>query len=270
MSFVFPGDIDPVIKANEAVPPLDKQWSAKKQALDKKYDPLIGEGKPNPFEQACKDYNDNSQQFLTAANGPLKQAYDHYLEATKKKMNNLIYYYQYTTWPEQFELAKVRAKMTWLRMIKDQSPRFKSKGPWCDAKDQKQKNTELQKFDDINCQYESTMNMGIFTITSRCSETTGHFDFGGVNIDINDNVESGKMNGTVVVGAGKGFDGPAGVEVEAGAAGVVEFDNTGITDVGGKAGVGVNVAGQNVAGVETTVTVNSGASMSGKGILGGR
>lgn len=71
------------------------------------------------------------------------------------------------------------------------------------------------------------------------------------------------------MGVSKGFDGPLGSEVEASIAGLVEWDNTGVTDVGGIAGVSANAGGQTIAGADVKVTVNSGVSTSGKGILQG-
>jgi hypothetical protein len=113
------------------------------------------------------------------------------------------------------------------------------------------------------------MNLGVFKITSSCSNLTGEFDFGGVNINLKDNSETGRFSGSAMVGASKGFDGPAGTELEASVAALVEFDNTGITDVGAIAGVAANAGNVTMAAADLKVTVNSGASMSGKGILQG-
>ena len=123
--------------------------------------------------------------------------------------------------------------------------------------------------DDMNCQYISTMNLGIYSIESRCSELIGKFDFMGVNINVSDNVETNHMSGSVLVGVSRGFDGPAGSEVEVSGAVGVEFDNTGITDYIAKTGISSQVAGVEVIGAEATFTVNTGTSVSGKGILQG-
>ena len=58
-----------------------------------------------------------------------------------------------------------------------------------------------------------------------------------------------------------------GTETEATLAGLVEWDNTGITDVGVIAGVSANAAGVNIAGADVKITVNSGVSTSGNNIL---
>ena len=128
----------------------------------------------------------------------------------------------------------------------------------------------MQQFDDVHCDYVSTMNLGVFKITSSCSNLTGEFDFGGVEINLRDNVETGRFSGSAMVGVSKGIDGPAGSEMEGTIAALVEWDNTGITDVGAVAGVSANAGGQTMAGADVKVTVNSGVSTSGKGILQGK
>jgi len=172
-------------------------------------------------------------------------------------------------WPEQFEVVKVNAQIAWLTQIKDQKVYFKSKSDWCKNIPKTKQFKSLQNFDDVACQYISTMNLGVFKITSACSNLIGEFDFGGVKINLKDNNETGKFSGSAMVGISKGFDGPMGTEAEATLAGLVEWDNTGITDVGIVAGVAANAAGVNIAGADVKVTVNSGVSTSGNFILQG-
>ena len=84
-----------------------------------------------------------------------------------------------------------------------------------------------------------------------------------------DNVETGRFSGSALVGASKSFEGPSGAELEASIAALVEWDNSGITDVGAIAGVEGKVGDVTVAGADVKVTVNSGVSTTGKGILEG-
>jgi hypothetical protein len=113
------------------------------------------------------------------------------------------------------------------------------------------------------------MNLGVYKITSSCSNLVGEFDFGGVKINVSDNVETGGFAGSAVVGVSKGINGPMGTEIESTVAGLVEWDNTGITDWGTIAGVSANAGGQTIAGVDVKITVNSGVSTSGNTILQG-
>ena len=269
MSFVFAKELDPVVKALTAAAGHENILGEKQELLDKKYEDQVGEGKANPLEAICKDENAIRAEFLKAANGGLQDAYKTYLDYTRKRTSDLLYYCQYTMWPDQFELAKVNAQLAWLTQIKDQRVYFKDKSSWCTTATKNGKPVELGNFDDMHCEYISTMNLGIYKITSSCSNLTGEFDFGGVKIDMTDNVESGRFSGSAMVGASKSVEGPAGAELEASIAALVEWDNSGITDVGAIAGLEASVESVTVAGADVKVTVNSGVSTSGKGILQG-
>ena len=268
-SLVFTKELEPVTKALLAVGGYENTLNMKQSALDKKYEDQIGEGKSNPLEQICKDENAIRTEFLSNANGGLQQAYRNYFNYVKRRTNDLLYYCQYTQWPEQFELTKIGFQISWLTQIKDQRVFFKSRSSWCTALPEKKNAGKLQNFDDVACQYVSTMNLGIYKITSSCSNLKGEFDFGGVNINVNDNAETGRFSGSAMVGTSKGFDGPAGTELEASIAALVEFDNSGITDVGAIAGVAANAGNVTLAGADVKATINSGVNMSGKGILQG-
>jgi Tfp pilus assembly protein PilF len=269
-SFVFANELKSVTTALTKVGEYDNLLSQKQQMLDKRYENQIGEGRANPFEAICKDENEIRSEFLKSANGGLQGAYKGYLNYVARRTSDLLYYYQYTMWPEQFELAKINAQVAWLTQIKDQSVFFKDKSSWCSVvPKKKEKKDSLQQFDDVHCNYVSTMNLGVYKITSSCSNLTGEFDFGGVKIDLSDNVETGRFSGSAQVGVSKGLDGPAGVELEGSIAALVEWDNTGITDVGTTAGVSANAAGQTIAGADVKITVNSGVSKSSNNILQG-
>jgi hypothetical protein len=264
MSFAFAKELEPVVSAYQIVAGYEDEWNKNLVILDKKYEDLFGEGKPNPVEAACADYNKNSNSYLKASNELLLAKNNNYLRFLKRKTADMLYYYQYTSWPEQFELVKVYAQMAWLQSIRDQKVVFKNRNAWCASVEEEEEKNELQHFEDMNCEYVSEMNLGIFQITSKCSELYGKFEFGGVKIDISDNIETNKMNGTVTIGAPET---PWESEVGFGVDGMIEFDNTGITDVGVIGKAEIKLAGQDVAGQELKLTVNSGVSQSGKGIL---
>jgi hypothetical protein len=270
MSFVFAKEADPIVKSLAATAEYGKILDEKQLLLDKKYEDQIGEGRSNPLEAICKDENEIRTEFLKSANGRLQNAYKSYLNYAARRTSDLLYYYQYTMWPEQFELAKINAQVAWLTLIKDQGVSFKDKSTWCKATPKKkEKMDSLQQFDDVHCDYVSTMNLGVYKITSSCSNLIGEFDFGGVQINLKDNVETGKYSGSAIVGVSKGIDGPMGSEIEATAAGLVEWDNSGITDWGAIVGAAANAGGQTIVGADVKATVNSGVSTSIKSILQG-
>jgi len=269
MSFVFVNELEPVVKAMLAVGDYENTLNEKQELLDKKYEDQIGEGRPNPLEAICKDENAIRTEFLAAANGGLQSAYKTYFNYMRRKTSDLLYYCQYTMWPDQFELAKVMAQISWLTQIRDQKVNFKAKSSWCVSVPGNKKSVPLQNFDDVHCDYVSTMDLGVYKITSSCSNLVGEFDFGGVKINLTDNVETGRYSGSAMVGVSKGFDGPMGTEAEGSIAGLVEWDNTGITDVGAVAGVTASAAGVDIAGADVKITVNGGVSRSGSNILQG-
>ena len=270
VSFVFTQALEPVVKALAAVAGYEDILNEKQELLDKKYEDQVGEGRPNPLAAICKDENAIRSEFLKNANGGLKSAYRNYLNYVNRRTSDLLYFYQYTAWPEQFEWYKVTAQIAWLTQIKDQRVFFKSKSDWCIPTVVKPKGKDsLQNFDDVACKYVSTMDLGCYKIISSCSNLTGGFDCGGVKIDYKSNVETGRYSGTAIVGISKGIDGPMGMEAEATLGGLVEWDNSGFTDLGAIVGVAANAGGQNIAGAEVRITVNSGVSTSGSTILQG-
>lgn len=267
MSFVFAQAMEPVINAKIITAGYEELYQQKQEALDKKYEDKVGEGKENPMEAICKDENAIRTEYLSNANGTLQAAYRQYLNYASGKSSDLLYYYQYTMWPDQFAVAKGQAQIAWLTQIKDQDVRFKAKSTWCNNIPKTKKFGALQNFDDVACQYVSTLNLGVYKIISSCSNLIGEFDFGGVQINLKKNVETGRFSGSAMAGVSKGIDGPMGMEAEASAAVLVEWDNTGITDFGAIAGLSASAGPATLATAEMRITVNSGVSTSGSHIL---
>lgn len=271
MSFVFAKELDAVIKAREKGYEDEKLLSEKQERLNKKYENMVGEGKKNDLAEICAQENLIRTEFLQNANIRLQAAHRQYLHYVSRRTSDLLNYYQYTLWPEQFEVAQLTARVSWLTQIKDQYPWFKDKSSWCPepTKPGVGKIDSLPQFDDIACKYVSEMNLIVYKITSTCSKLEGEFDFKGVKIKLKDNCETGRFNGSVQVGVSEGV-GNATMAVKGSIAGLVEFDKTGITDVGVVAGVGAKWGpktglGQlGIAGAEVKATVNTGFNLSGK------
>ncbi len=263
MSFVFVQALEPVLRATKRAQEDKDLLDQKQELINKKYEDKIGEGKENPLEQICNDENEIRNEFLKNANGRVQAAYRQYFHYVSRRTSDLLNYCQYTQWPEQFELTKIGAQISWLTQIKDQNPNFKNKSAWCNNTPKKKSFDSLQNFDDVACKYVSVMNMGVYKIISTCSDLRGEFDLKGVKITLNDNAETGKYSGTVILGISESV-GPTCLKAKGTLGGLVEFDNTGITDVGGVAGVGIKAGPVNIAGVQVKATVNSGISTSGK------
>lgn len=263
MSFVFAQALEPVLKAIKKGNKLKTLLSEKQELLDKKYEDKIGEGKENPLEQICKDENAIRTEFLKDANGGLQSAYRQYLNYVSRRTSDLLYYYQYTLWPEQFELVKINAQIAWLTQMKDQNPFFQKKSSWCVNVPKTKSFDSLQNFDDVACKYVSTLNLGVYKITSSCSNLVGEFDLKGIKINIKDNVETGNYTATAIVGISQSV-GPTALKGKLTVGGLVEIDNTGITDIGAVAGVAVKSGPLTIAGADVKVTFNTGVSTSGK------
>lgn len=144
MSFVFAKELEPLTKALLAAGEHETILSVKQKLLDEKYEDQIGEGRANPLEAICKDENAIRTEFLAETNGKLQSAYRSYFNYVRRRSSDLLYYYQYTLWPEQFELAKVNAQISWLTQIKDQRVFLKIKAVGARLH-QKQKNRSNYK-----------------------------------------------------------------------------------------------------------------------------
>ncbi len=269
-SFVFATKMGEIMEARKLAEGYQATLRKQQVELDEKYKNKLGEGSSKEaWESYCGEQNTLRNGFLSAANAGLQRAYNNYISYARKRIDALLYYDQYTMWPEQFELMKVNAQIAWLTILKGQEPYFMDRSSYCKPDPDKSINTKLSNFDDLHCEYVSTLRLGIYKITSSCSNLVGEFDFGGVKINVSDNVETGRYSGTVIVGVSKSIKGPMGVGVKATAGGIVEIDNSGITDVGIVGGVTVKAGSTTIGGVDVKTTVNSGTSFTGKGILKG-
>lgn len=271
-----------------------------------KFDPLIGEGRSNPLEQYCAEYNKVTDDYLKAANTELMQAQAEYIELYRKQTNAMAYYAQYTNTPGMFEAIKAQLKAGWLSVISDQKVEFGFLGPFCDSSQNSngEKRKPLAEFDDIACQYNDTMNLGVYYLATNCSRLTGHIKLG--NVEYHRKIDMDKdilLAASLEVSAGisKGVErGPVSAEMKLEVKGKVEWDENKVTnwEVEAEAGLsaGTNVAhadevlggpvnpnetnyiGKAVGKGDQSVTIigatakigmNSGPSLEGKGLLQG-
>lgn len=303
ISFSYQKKFDAVANANMETARFNDMLSKQLTILEEKYEDQFGEGKPNPFKAACTDDTKAKNNFLLSSNTLLRNAFNDLLGFMRRKINNEMYYYQYTMWPENFELAKVLAKISWLTLIKNQNPQFKYKSSWCqdELHSEKEKPVKLSKFDDIACRYKATMDLKIIKFTNNCSRMTSEFDFMFLKYVRKDDFERAEgdtyINSTFKISAEAGKDwkeGPLKVEAKIGAGIEFEFGREGVEDVtligevkvGAGTGIldedeetgatGIGIAGKDAfpttveAGVEGRISIISGrGSVSGTGLLNG-
>lgn len=273
-NYVFAVELTPVINANANIDELQRIESEEMSVFHKKYDDQFGEGKPNPYEAACKDENTIRNKFLNEANTLMEQRERVYLNYVSRQTDNILYYRKYTQWPDEYAWTTVVAQISWLTQISRQIVSFRNANENCKYadKEEESKQDSLQNFDDVACKYISTTDLGCFTLTSKCSRLIGEFNCGGIEIKMKKNDETERFSGSIFVGASKSISvgkGPISAELEATAAVGVEVGENGKTDLVGKLGGNINVAGQTVAGVEARAGVNSGPALTGNGALQG-
>jgi hypothetical protein len=273
-NYVFADKFQQVLDAKGKLEEMINLETEEMKAFYEKYKDQFGEGKPNPYAAACSDENAIRNNFLNNANTLMQQTERVYLNTVSSLADKLLYYRKYTQWPDEYAYTTVVAQISWLTMISRQIVSFKDESSYCGYADtgEKPEMDSLQNFDDVACKYVSTTNLGCFSIRSQCSRLIGEFDCGGITIKAKQNDETNRFSGSVYVGASKSVSvgkGPLSAEAELTAAVGVELDESGKTDVVAKLGANVNVAGQTVAGVEGRAGVNSGPSVSGKGMLSG-
>jgi hypothetical protein len=271
--------------------------------LDEKYSPEIGEGKSNPLAAYCADYNAVSNKYLSHANSLLYRVQSDYLEELRRRLNTEIYHQQYMYWPAEFEVFKAKAKQDWLAALVSQRVAFHGKGPFCKASEEKPRGrTKLAEFDDVACQYNSSMTLGTFEINSNCSRLSYAVRMGDVAYTRKIDVEKDILLGAsleVAVGVGAGISkGPVAAEAKAELRGKLEWDAKQITNWTITAEATVNVgtnlgyldekaAGKmpegeknyiadklgkydksiEIAGAKAQMGMNSGPSVEGRGLL---
>jgi hypothetical protein len=280
---------------------FEEIFSNQMEALEKKYEDQFGEGKPNPIDAACADDTKAKNAYLSSANILLQEKSTDWLNFLRRKINDETYYYQYTMWPEQFELAKIQAQIQWLTSIQGQVVKFKDKSSWCQNKTDSAegKPFKLQAFDDVACKYRSKMDLKIMKFTNNCSRMTSEFDFMFLSYVRKDDFERAEgdtyISSTYKISAEAGKDlkaGPLKVEAKVGGGIELEFGTqglenvsligeakvgagTGIMDEDDKSGSeGIGIAGKDAfpttieAGVEGRISIISGkGSVSGTGVL---
>ena len=272
-NYIFADIFQSVMVAKGKIEELENIENTEMAAFNEKYKDQFGEGKPNPYKAACKDENEIRNRFLSAANTLMQHTERVYLNAVSSQTDKLLYYRKYTQWSDQYAWTTVVAQISWLNLISKQVVSFRDVSSYCQYadKEDKPKLDSLQNFDDVACKYISTTDLGCYKITSQCSRLIGEFNCGGIEIKMKQNDETDRFSGSVYVGASKSVSvgkGPVSAEAELTAAVGVELSDNGKTDLVGKVGANVNVAGQTVVGVEGRAGVNSGPSISGH-VLGG-
>jgi hypothetical protein len=244
-------------------------------------------------ELICETLTDMRNELLMKANTILEQSQNNYIEYLRKKLNTQAYYTQYLTADEpSFEMAKINIRQEFLNVLHS----LKHIEEFSCSKKAEKRDGKLADFDDINCQKKIEMNMIWVKAVFTCNKSKVDYEaffFRGSHAE---NLNTGEiLGGTAELGIKLGLGerglGPIKAEIEAEASAFIEYDKSGITDGGIKAGVGAEIGidsdieiiggepsvetGSGIdtpsvgVGVETRIGWNSGPSSAGKGILSG-
>ena len=243
-------------KASQQVSQWKDELEKKEKAIDKIYDPQIGEGLPNPLKEFCEAINTVRNEYLEKSNGLLQGPYENIIKHERNYLNDQLNYYLYQTPDKHFEQLKTEAKADWLSLLKGGQVQFQDFGPFCgQEKSNVAKKTKLANWEDFNCPGKTSMSlMCIGTMTFACSKDTLEmspcelpvsFTYEKNNLTTHSNLEFfvGKD-----VGTGTEL-GPVAIEVKAEGkiGGRIEIDKTGITDIAVIAKGAVNVEASNEA-----------------------
>jgi len=252
MAFSYQKKTQSVFDAHAEAEKLEDILDHQLQTVQENYKDKFGEGKSNPFDAACADDTKAKNGFLSSSNALMRDAFNDYLGFMRRKITNETYYNQYTMWPENFELAKVQAKIAWLSLISDQHPKFKDKSSWCqDHTNAEAKSFKLANFDDIACQYKSNLDLGCVKMETNCGQTTTTYGCGAISFverELGQNYIGGTLKLSPKVTAGVSA-GPLSAGGYIGANINIELDeNNNVKDWDGKI----------TAGIEGGVGVNTG------------
>lgn len=241
--------------------PLEHVYNEKIAELNEQDVEQSGEGKPNV--DFCPKKRSAADAYLAVYNPGLQLKWDTYLDLFKRRLSETVYWYQYIQWPEEFEVTKIKAKIDWLSLIADAGyvsiTSFK-----CAPPKPAKTGGKLPEFDDIHCEYHSTLKLGAGTIQNDCSRMTTELDLKFIKLGLKQDMNKETFNDQfmscsveVGVSAGAGVNtGPLKAEASVGAAVGAEFDRTGLKDVVVK----VN------AGISAGTDMIEGGSMAGMGV----
>jgi len=244
-----------------SIGPLKEKYEAQIDILNKADLEQTGEGLPN--KDFCPQKKAVADAFLSAYNPGLQKKWETYLDITRRRLNEEIYWYQFIQWPEQFETTKLKYELAWLKVISDvhfeSITRYK-----CQAKLPSKSGGKLAEFDDVHCEYHSQLSTPVGTIKTDCSRMTTQLDLKFIKLGLKQDMNKETFNDQfmscsveVGVSAGAGIkNGPLKAEASVGAAVGVEFDRGGLKDVVVKVNAGVSVG----------TDVIEGGSMAGVGV----
>lgn len=222
------------------------------QVLDRQHALQVGEGKAN--KDYCQQFNSLADTYLSKWNNGHEALYDEYLQQLRLKLNEEIYWLQFTKNPEEFAITLIQYQQQWLKGLLAVS--YKEIGEVstfesCFGKlpESHKQFGKLAEFNDIHCIYHSELNLGIGSIVSSCNKMITSLEIGSLKLGLTQDMDKNTfgdqfMNFNVEISGGRSEKVKLGpLTAQIGAKGVlgIEIGRNGIQDiyVSGSVGAGV-------------------------------
>lgn len=255
---------------------LDKKIEAIDEAGEEQYRNVAG---GYAYEYTCGEVNSLIDAHLTNFNRSYAEIQNDMLASQRRYLNELAFLSQYTSpSPRLFEITKLSVKTTFAQALRNLRVALfdgmEARAVCFAIPEPPKGGGKLAKFEDIHCEYISTLNMpGVGSIVSRCNMTEANFDpifapfstswtseiaddntnhlrrasaqisIEGISVGGHSEFDAdGIRSGGLTVGASTDLGpklqgGPLEIGVEVGITAGIEFDRGGITDVSISAGM---------------------------------
>lgn len=257
-------------------------------------------------EGYCEAMDAAATEFLRSANTLIEAFCIRYRNRAKKRITEMVNLKLYSEFPEKFALTVNEAKMEWLSLMMMPKDLIYFKDPMrmCTKKEEKTRGRfALAEYDDVNCVYRSKSDFVFGYIETICGRTVAEIEIDFVKIGWETKSSDREENRNfmdefqrctieITAGTGKNFGkGPLQLQTSVGATGFLEFDRTGLKDAGvrietnvgvgtnvldtkvdtdiGEVNVGLKEPSVSIGGVSATISINSGFTATGSGILNG-
>ncbi|MGN6214013.1 hypothetical protein [Parafilimonas sp.] len=268
-------------KAIAAIDSLRKDFQAKDEAQRKKIEKQNSITATGESELAKKGENlgyDNcvvqqqySEWVYKNYNKLLEEAYKNYLHQLYVKITEELYWKQFVQDDTAFEATKIAAKKEWLEAIGNTRYIATNKYGACETAETKTSRYKLADFDEMHCNYKSTLDFKVCTMAFECGKSSisfdagrlsGNFHFKSDNAGI-DRFVKGTMEATAIDKSISTSKGPlqVGASVKAGMG--MELSSRGIEDVYATGEAKVTIGSNTVsdpAGIVNNPSINITAS----------
>jgi hypothetical protein len=265
---------------------LTAQWSQARRIeaearkkMEQRLDAINAEGEkkyanyPGGYDRkfSCSQLVPTIDKYIETSSPPLEKVGNELMEFSRRQINELAYIDQFRMTDTSYEIAKLNYKIQFLDalLLAHNHDATQTSGTYdallhgywnaCGRDNGKKPGKgKLADFDDIHCEYISTLSLGVGTITTRCNKMESRFDaaFSPVTVAwTEDLIKDHLLNAS------------AEVQIEAVTVGAHgEFDDEGLAgggvSVGAKAGIGTEKVIDKVTGKTGTQIALGGEKLS--------